>query len=170
MQKILTVVLCFVSLLVLGNNKAIEIVAGFEGFRPVPYRDVTGYSIGYGTNVARANGKTRVSKEEAKDILASCLEDEEDFVSSKLGQKTWVKLDADKKAALLSMSYNCRELIGPKLIAAIKAGNVRKAAEEISYGHKGEKKGLVLRRFKEASMFDHSFLPTMEEFNARHKR
>ena len=178
MKKIillLWIVAIFVSINVQAKMD-VSHIAQFEGFSEKPYWDVKQNSIGYGTSVTRAklHGYVAgtVTKEQAYKWLVKEVIKEEIFISSKI--KNYKDLPMGIKRALVSASYNCRGLIGPKLVKYINTKNWRMAMIEISLGHNPKNKyGLVKRRFAEANLIAKSMgLPTlttpkdMESFRA----
>jgi GH24 family phage-related lysozyme (muramidase) len=142
-----------------AQDMAVEEIMKSEGFSASAYSDVTQQSIGYGTSVERARkygweGNT-MSKAEAERILRLCIQEEASFLRKKIN---FDSLPLKARVALLSMSYNTRALIGPKLCKYIKDRNWYSAVMEIAYGHdpKGML-GLIKRRFREARLFRDGF-------------
>lgn len=142
-----------------ANELAVEEIKKSEGFRAQAYTDVTQQSVGYGTSVvrARALGWTgeSITKEEADRVLRLCIREEATFLRKKINFDI---LPVRAQVALLSLSYNSRALIGPKLCKYIRTKDWHRAVMEIAYGHDPSGKvGLVRRRFREARLFRDGF-------------
>jgi GH24 family phage-related lysozyme (muramidase) len=149
---------------------AVEIVKQHEGFSPVWYNDRLDRAIGYGFTSGRLADMyisigDNMSEAEACKILRRLLA--VDYIYLRSNIEGFSSLPPESKAALVSMCYNSRALIGPKLTFYLEKKNYRKATEEIALGHNPRGKyGLVVRRFKEAELFRSSFkfpAPTLPE-------
>jgi len=139
---------------------SIRMVMEFEGYVAYPEQDRLGNTIGYGTTLVRARkhgwkGGT-CSRWLAKRILQKCLMEEYAYVYSRI--PTFWEMRTAAQAALLSMSYNTRALIGPKLVRYLGEGDWEKAYHEIVLGHNPRRKyGLVRRRFAEGRVFANAY-------------
>jgi GH24 family phage-related lysozyme (muramidase) len=136
-------------------DDAVVLVAKFEGFRSKQYSDHGQMAIGYGTEVGRAKKLGykggEVTEAQAKLYLKKCVAQEVQFLKESI--PSYTKLKQNQKAALISLSYNSRELVGPNLKAYIKAKNFNEAAKEIGLGHNATLYGLIKRRAAEANHF-----------------
>lgn len=162
------------------TDRLFDLLSGLEGYRDQPYKDVNGIATGgYGTNLTDPSnqqafssvlgrkdindviaGKSTVSKDEWKKLY--------DHSASNAG--AWVdqafpgaQMSDNQRLALTSLAYNNPALLGPKLIKAIKSGDLSAAENEIrNNSNRTGDKGLQNRRNMEADLFasaDPSFMP-----------
>ena len=159
MSKVLWALVALMMFVSIANadelDKATEMVAKFEGFRASPYKDRGQVAIGYGTEVGRAKAYGykggKVTEAQAKSFLKAALKEEQAFLKKTI--PSYPKLTDNQQAALLSMSYNSRNLIGPNLKGFIARKDWTEAAREIGLGHNATLYGLIKRRAEEANTF-----------------
>lgn len=97
------------------NNPALQLIAGFEGFREKPYWDVNAYRTGYGSDtITRADGSIvpvsqgmAVSQEDAlRDLNRRVSNEFAPSVIGAIGQDRWNALNPNQQASLTSLAYN----------------------------------------------------------------
>lgn len=144
--------------------KASEIVlrelVQLEGFRPAAYKDVGGYSIGYGHLIREGEEhllRASISQDQAKEML---LTDVAKHMSWKDGLKR--NISPSQAAALTLFEYNAGGKGPRKIVELLNAGKDREAAQVFSRYTKAkdpktgayvELKGLVNRRKAEQKLF-----------------
>lgn len=138
-------------------DRAVRIIANFEGFSPKVYPDAGHSAIGYGHDIVPGDGfdaESTISESDAYALLRSDVEAR----STVLGLVT-VELSDNQKAALLSLIYNIGNsaFSASTMLRLINAGNLDGAADEFSrWVHsQGEvNQTLVLRREQEQTLFN----------------
>ena len=97
------------------------------------------------------NRNVQITPEQSKKLFASDMNDAEAIIQKKFGH---LALPESKRIALVSMAFNSPSLIGPKLTAAVLAGDDHAALQEILYNSNRENwRGLARRRHDEARQF-----------------
>lgn len=140
-------------------SKAADVIKKQEGFSSNPYKDVGGWSVGYGFYTKGNNKPASMTKEEADAKLENMLQDDI-FPFLKRNIKTYDKLNDNQKAALASYTWNIGQgnfLKQKNLMQALNNEDWAAAAHYIEYGIRtaGGKTltGLVNRRKYEAKLF-----------------
>lgn len=120
-----------------------NVIRGFEGFSPHPYRDNDGQlRAGYGSDtithadgtVERVTAQTYVTKEDADRDLARRTTQSQTQVRDSIGQEAFDKLSPQTKASLTSIAYNYGSMAKPELrglVDAAKSGDVDKIKSEV---------------------------------------
>jgi len=144
--------------------EAMEIVTAqlkrLEGFSETSYKDVKGYSIGYGHLIRKGEEhllSARLTKDEAQEILKS-------DVSKHLSWQKVLKKDisANQAAALTLLEYNTGPAGAMKIAALMNEGKLSEAADVFLRYNKAKDSrsgqyvtlpGLVKRRAFERSLF-----------------
>lgn len=146
------------------NQRTIDLIKRFEGFRANAYRDIAGiWTIGYGTTAAAGVGITPkegmvITEPEATLYLRRAI----DLFAAKIAPKITAPINENEFGAFVSLAYN----IGPgafnssSALRHFNAGRKAEAANAILAWNKatvgGKKvvvKGLVNRRAEERSLF-----------------
>ena len=151
------------------SPEAVALIAGFEGFRSQPYRDVGGvWTIGYGstrdlTGAPVSPSTQAVTEATARTLLAR------DALSAWLavGKEVKVPLQPEEKAVLTSFVYNLGNgaFLASTLLKLLNAGNYGEAEAQFPlWDHAGGKEvyGLLVRRKKEAAVFDQGLHPATQ--------
>jgi len=135
-----------------NSNSLIELVAGFENFRPTPYDDYKQKSIGFGSKATSTDQK--VTPEQAREMLELDLTKARGSVTD-LGSKYNYQFTENQILALTSFTHN---LGRTNLNRLLDKGN--RSVSEIStmmleYNKAGGEKlpGLVERREAEQKLF-----------------
>lgn len=170
-----------------GSANAFEYAKSKESFSPTVIPDEGRSAIGYGHNINSGDIKrggllgasgtvytlkgqegkdTRLTAEEAADVLRQDLDDARKIVQQELGSDAWNKLNDSQKDALVSYTMNIGQgnlrnwlRQNPEFKKAILEGRLNDAADilenkGIRTGRKsGYLKGLATRRAEEAQMF-----------------
>lgn len=171
-------------------GKAVDLIAGFEGFKPDPYQDEANvWTIGYGSTylldgVTRVTENTpRVTEAEAKALMARVVV----VTLAKVRGMVRVPITDNQAAALTSLAYNIGSgaVRTSHLMADLNAGRVRVAADrfrEWVYAGGHVSQGLVSRREREREVFldgalaagiappPHEQLSEADQLNARFLR
>ena len=153
-----------------------------EGVRYFSYDDATGkqitditkkkglVTVGVGFNMDRADarevwakalpylsfddvyaGKRQLSGGEVRRLFDFTAQEAENVVNAKL---KGTRIPEHQRLALVSLAFNNPSLLGPKLVAAVKAGDTSAALNEILHNSNRKKvKGLGTRRYHEAYVF-----------------
>ena len=144
-----------------------------EGSKSTVYLDTKGIpTVGIGFNLRRKDAKEMLSKvgadfqailtgsdglskQQQQDLLELTVKDTAKIVRNKL---RGVDMANHRWQAVMSLAYNSPELIGEKLVKAIRAGQWMDAAREIAFNSTGGVKKANLpamraRRMREAIMF-----------------
>jgi len=139
-----------------ASDRAIRLIAEFEGFASEPYDDVGGKStIGYGHLIRKGESFTRIDEAEATRLLCDDLEVAEACVESCVD----VALTQGQFDALCSFVFNlgCARLKSSSLLKYLNAGQYAKAADEFpKWCRVGAKQvpGLLRRRLAEQLLFN----------------
>ena len=154
-----------------------------EGFSSVAYEDGNDLSIGYGFFLGRKDAKPRleamgydwqkirsgeqgITKPDAEALMLQVIQQQ-----NRRLDREFDKLDRHQRIALLDLAYNCPACVGPKLIKAIKEGDLEEAAREIAYrSNRGNNEVLAGRRVREAIQFLGSSMPLPEDTDLREIR
>lgn len=137
------------------SNNGLDLIKQFEGFSATPYKDVVGKStIGYGHLIKKGEAFTRVSIEQATELL------KEDCAIAETCVNTNVKtnLNQNQFDALVSFVYNlgCGAFKASTLLKDLNRGEFEKASNEFhKWNHAGGRvvRGLSIRRKKEELLF-----------------
>jgi lysozyme len=139
-----------------ASDRAIRLIAEFEGFASEPYDDVGGKpTIGYGHLIRKGESFTRIDEAEATRLLCDDLEVAEACVESCVD----VALTQGQFDALCSFTFNlgCARLKSSSLLKYLNAGQYAKAADEFpKWCRVGTKQvpGLLRRRLAEQLLFN----------------
>lgn len=99
------------------------------------------------------SGKKSLSQAHVMALFNHTADEAERIVDNRLGDVA-DKLSKQQRLVLVSLAFNNPELVGPNLIAAIKAGKLDEAAREIRLrSNKSKNPGIQSRREAEADMF-----------------
>jgi GH24 family phage-related lysozyme (muramidase) len=140
------------------SKAGLQLIAGFEGFRPTPYKPVAAeryWTIGYGHYGPDVHGGMRLTQSQALELLAKDVAGRfEPAVRALPGDLTQGQFDA-----LVSFTYNC----GPGALqggirTALAAGrpqDVPATMRRYVNGASGRLDGLVRRREAEIVLFLH---------------
>lgn len=138
------------------NQRGIELIKTFEGFKPEPYVCLGGYlTIGYGHKLLPSDPYKVVTPEKAEIILRSDLRKIERSVLKYID----VEINEDQFSALVSFTFN----LGPAVLQRsalrqkINYSQYEEAAKEFQkWVYAGGKKimGLVRRRKLESDLFN----------------
>ena len=137
------------------NNKGIELIKSFEGFKAEPYVCSGGYlTIGYGHRLLPSDSYKIISKEKALQILENDLLKTERSVLIYID----VEINDDQFAALVSFTFNvgAAALQRSILRQKINYGHYDDGAKEfLKWVYAGGRKitGLVRRRKLESDLF-----------------
>lgn len=141
------------------NQKGIELIKEFEGFRSKAYKCPAGiWTVGYGHTSAAGEPKvgslTTVTKEEGERILRRDLNQFEDAVDDAVR----VDLNSNQFSALVSFTYNVGEGAFRKssVLKAVNAKQWDEVPRRMALWNKGGGRvlpGLVRRRAAEAALF-----------------
>lgn len=138
---------------------AVNLIAGFEGFRSHAYKDVVGvWTIGYGHKIVPGDGfdeTSSISEVQARDLLAQDAAGAQDCVESNC---SGVALSAKQKAALISLAYNIGNSAFSQstLVKLLNQGEIQSVPSEFNrwvYAKGIELPDLVKRREQEAQVF-----------------
>lgn len=140
-----------------GYSKALDIIAGFEGFSAKAYPDADGYSIGYGHFIREGDGldlTSTVTEEQAYELLQGDAQSALQCVNENVG----VSLLDNQRAALISFVYNigCGAFRNSSLLVRLNAGDFSGAESEFGrWTRSGGRvlQALVDRRTNEAELF-----------------
>lgn len=140
-----------------GYEKALRMIANFEGFSARAYRDANGYSIGYGHFIVDGDGYTKdsiVTEDQAYQQLSIDAQSAESCVNTYVH----TPLTANQQAACISLAYNigCGAFKGSTLARLINAGDFDGAAREFAKWNKSQGQviaALVNRRESEMEVF-----------------
>ena len=139
----------------LVSDRAVELIAGFEGCRLEAYRCSAGVlTIGYGHTAGVKEGDTLASKEEAKALLRKDLAKYGGYVNACAKNKIIsFALTQNQFDALTSFCYNCGNGNLQKLVAGRDAAAI--AEKLLAYNKAGGKvlPGLTRRREAERALF-----------------
>ena len=126
-----------------GGSNPVQVAAQFirdrEGFRATPYWDVNAYRAGFGSDtVTLSDGSVRavtegirVSIEDAnRDLLRRITEEFLPRAKNQVGAERFDTLNAQQRAALVSIAYNYGELPA-RIVEAIRSGTDQQVAEAI---------------------------------------
>lgn len=141
------------------NQKGIDLIKLFEGFRSEAYEDPAGYmTIGYGHKLKSGESAESITEEEATILLMQDLEIAENAVSRLVN----VYLNDNQFSALVSFTYNLGEgaLAGSTLLHELNTENYDAVPAEIMRwnkatvdGVKVEMPGLTKRRTAEHNLW-----------------
>ena len=138
-------------------EKAVAMIAGFEGFSPKAYPDADGWSIGYGHFITADdpyNSSSVISESDAYNLLRQDTVVRQNCVHDNVK----VALTVAQEAALISLVYNigCGNFRGSTLLRKLNAGDYAGAAAEFPrWNQSGGQvlQVLVSRRAEEQSIF-----------------
>lgn len=152
-------------------DRRFRVLEQFEGTRTQVYRDNVGLrTVGIGFNMeqsgARAmwasaglsperfdtvrDGRERLSDPEVRQLADLTMDRAESIVNSRMAG---VDLTEGQRLALVSMAFNAPALIGPKITAAMREGNLTAAVHEVLYNSgTANNPALARRRYHEATM------------------
>lgn len=138
-------------------KKALDLIAGFEGFSPKAYPDADGYSIGYGHFITQDDpydSSSVISESEAYTLLEQDARTAQVCVANNVK----VALNENQTAALISFVFNigCGNFQGSTMLRKLNAGDYAGAATEFSRWNKSQGvivQALITRRAQEQSTF-----------------
>jgi lysozyme len=136
------------------GSRGLALIKKWEGLRLAPYKDAAGlWTVGYGHLVKEGEHFTRISGEEAEELLQLDLIQAERAVEA-LAQQT-KKSEYD---ALVSFTFNLgkRNLQESTLLKLHNAGERLEAARQFQNWHHAARKpsrGLLRRRLEEAALY-----------------
>ena len=97
------------------------------------------------------NGRRRLSADQVRRLFDATSVEAESIVADRFKD---VDLTDHQRLALVSLAFNNPELVGPKLVDAVKAGKGDLAIKEILFNsNRKNMRALAARRYREASMF-----------------
>ena len=139
-------------------EKALGIVAEFEGFSAHAYPDSDGFSIGYGHFIQPSDpwdSSSVISESEAWDLLHQDIQASYNCVVSNVT----VTLNSNQIAALTSFVYNvgCSAFKGSTLLKDVNAANFNLAAQQFAVWNLSQGSildSLISRRAKEMELFN----------------
>ncbi len=158
------------------SETGIDLIKEFEGYSSVPYRDATGFSIGYGHFIKEGESFTSINKEIGNKLLMQDLQDSERVVQQAVMQP----LSQQQFDSLTSLVYNIggSAFRQSTLLKELNAGNIEKVPSEMMRWTKYTRNetrivngistrvpvkavhsGLVARRKQEARLFA-SYVPS----------
>jgi lysozyme len=140
------------------NEKGLAIIKEREGLKLKKYYDDNdGWTVGWGHLITGKEPFScdTITEEQAEWLIRSDVGNAEEQVSIATQN---IPLSENAFSALCSFVYNIgfSKFINSTLLKKLKAGDYRGAADQFSrwkYDDKVEKKGLVIRRAKERSLF-----------------
>jgi len=141
-------------MLLIPNKKAIDLIKGFESFKPKTYLDVAGVpTIGWGTSKGIKLGMT-TTKDQAEEWINRDVAEVESAIKSLLQ----VSCGENQMCALISLVYNIGipHFETSTLLKKLNAGDVAGASQEfVRWDHSAGREvfGLLNRRIKEQSLF-----------------
>jgi lysozyme len=113
------------------NQKGLDLIKFFEGFRSEAYEDIAGYpTIGYGHRVRSDESfPDPISEEDAASLLETDVQKAEAAVS----RLVKIYLNSNQFSALVSFTYNMGEgaLAGSTLLRELNVGNYDAVSSEI---------------------------------------
>lgn len=114
-------------------SKAVDLIAGFEGFSAKPYWDVDGYSIGYGHHFISGDGYTVDSIVTEEQAWQQLMIDVQGFLNCIQGSFHRQPTN-NQAAAMISLAYNigCGAFTSSTLIQKFNAGDLEGAAQQFS--------------------------------------
>lgn len=132
-----------------------DLIKKFEGFSNVPYKDATGWSIGYGHYMGSSPTMRYITQEQGDALLANDTESAQSAVRSLVT----VPLNQNQFDALVSLVYNIGAGAFGKstLLRLLNAGDYEGAAKQFDVWKKSEGKtnpALVARRAYERQIFE----------------
>lgn len=141
------------------NQKGLELIKEFEGFRAKAYKCPAGvWTVGYGHTSAAGAPKvgslTRVTRAEAEEILRNDLQQYEDAVESAVR----VELNSNQFSALVSFCYNvgAGAFRSSGVLKAVNKKQWNEVPRRLALWNKGGGRvlpGLVRRRAAEGALF-----------------
>lgn len=137
------------------SQRGIDLIKGFEGFSPVPYRDAAGWSIGYGHYMGSNPTISSVDLSQAD----SLLEKDSAWAVRAVQNDVTVLLNQDQFDALVSLVYNigARAFSNSTLLRKLNAGDYAGAAAQFDVWNKSSgqvNSSLVARRASERALFE----------------
>lgn len=145
-------------------SKATQLIAEFEGFSSVPYKDSIGKpTIGYGTTLYPSGVRVEMTDPVCtKPMALSWLQFWIACVADELGPYITKEPTVNQWSALLSLAYNVgsHSVIHSTLLKLFNSGHIEEASKQFPIwdhatiqGHLVELKGLKTRRLKEQELF-----------------
>jgi lysozyme len=138
------------------SQKGVDLIKGFESFSPVPYKCEAGkLTIGYGHLIKPKENFTRITKEEAEDILKKDISATE----CALNQYVSVNLNQNQFDALVSLVFNIGvgNFFTSTLLHILNKEDYAGASEQFDrwiFVKKRISHGLERRRKKEKELFE----------------
>jgi len=148
--------LFYISMPIEVPTLALDLIAHFEGFSPVPYLCPAGIrTIGYGTTIHK-DTPNRVTEEQARELMKKDAQDACNVVMFCVKPKLYTR----QLAALTSFVYNvgAGNFERSMLLKKINGGNVIEIPQQINrwrYVNKVPNRGLIYRRMVESSLYIH---------------
>lgn len=142
-----------------GMDIAVNLIAGFEGFRSHAYKDQVGIlTIGYGHKIIPGDGfdvNSTITENDARELLYDDAASANNCVRSAC---SGVALSSQQEGSLTSLCYNigCGAFSSSTLVKLINQGDPVAAQNEFSrwvYAQGIQLPGLVSRREQEAEVF-----------------
>jgi lysozyme len=131
-----------------------DLIARFEGFSPTAYRDARGWSIGYGHYMGPVATQTKISLEDALQLLQNDVS----LAAYQVAQNVSVPLTQNEFDALCSLAYNIGggAFASSTLVRLLNSGDKAGAAAQFSRWNQSQ--GVVLgalvdRRAQEQNVF-----------------
>jgi lysozyme len=136
------------------SDSTLQLIAGFEKFSPVPYRDAGGWSIGYGYFM----GPTPTIQNMDEPTAYAYLRDKAQTAADEIKASVQVPLSQNQFDALVSFVYNVgvSAFHNSTLLKKLNAGDFAGAIDEFARWNKSQGQvlaALVSRRNAEASLF-----------------
>ena len=135
-------------------DRATDFIAREEGFRSTPYTCPGGQrTIGYGCAEPSVVAKGTITREEARSVLRSRVEEEIKWIRTRIPH-----LNENQLIAVCSLRYNIGKtrFVNSKAYQYLRAGKLLRAVDEMSQFRLVDGKinqGLVERRTRERNMF-----------------
>jgi len=139
-------------------DQALDLIAGFEGFRSKAYTDAAGYlTIGYGHKIVQGDGfdaSSEISESDARTLLEQDASGALECVENNVAVET----SSQQEAALISLCYNigCGAFAGSTLLRDVNSQDWSSAINEFGkwiYANKVQLPALISRRQNEADYF-----------------
>lgn len=133
---------------------AINLIKGFEGFSPTAYKDARGYSIGYGHFILPGENLSRITEDQATQLLIQDTSKAQDAVTNYVT----VPLTQNQNDALVSLTYNIgvNAFKNSTLLRMLNAGDYQAATDQFSVWRLSQGtviQALVDRRAAERDLF-----------------
>lgn len=136
------------------SDSGLRLIAGFEGFSPVPYPDAQGQSIGFGHFIKPGETFTEITETEGLDLLKQ----DAATADAAVARLVTVPLNQNQHDSLTSLIYNIGEgnFTSSTLLKKLNAGDYAGAAAQFPAWNKSQHQvipALVARRADEQTLF-----------------